>query len=599
MIDQLYEELAAACPDFSPDGTQGTLLISSPSAMVYYHADGPSTVLWHIRGEKRVWTYPALDERFAMREALEDIFAGVGHEYLPYRQEFDAAAESFVLRPGQFASWPQNAPHRVTNLNSVNVSLSTEHFTRASRSRARVYKANRFLRQTLGLQAPSTRPAGAGALAKTLVHWAAQAAGLDARLPKEHRASLRVDARSPWGASASIRPQRRGIPFMIDVRHYRTFAELQSIRAELTAIHGRSRRQCPFSTVDYLQAFQENDEFHPAGDHSQLWFLVACENGVTLAYVALRRVDERVFGVLAHKLEFLATHDTDRPHVVSAPADEERATCAFYDFLLAHGESWSFLELRQQDTVSQGHGALLTSANHYVRRFESPQNSTIHITWPDAEAYYRSLSKKARSNMARQFRNLVASGHVLYLSSDSPRALPALFDLYLKVEARSWKSQVDGTIARHPSRLAFFRTLLGSDQPMRLCISLLLLDGVPIAGLIDGVMGRSLFALQIAFDELQFKLSPGSDGSLPLASTSHRAEAGLLQPALRFLVLQVAGVGRDGRHANRPTVQEGQPSLLEGAGGSYLRSILGVDPEKAARFSLVKSGTLQHNPFRE
>jgi CelD/BcsL family acetyltransferase involved in cellulose biosynthesis len=385
---------------------------------------------------------------------------------------------------------------------------------------------------------------------------------------------------------------------MIDVRHYRTFAELQSIRAELTAIHGRSRRQCPFSTVDYLQAFQENDEFHPAGDHSQLWFLVACENGVALAYVALRRVDERVFGVLAHKLEFLATHDTDRPHVVSAPADEERATCAFYDFLLAHGESWSFLELRQQDTVSQGHGALLTSANHYVRRFESPQNSTIHITWPDAEAYYRSLSKKARSNTARQFRNLVASGHVLYLSSDSPRALPALFDLYLKVEARSWKSQVDGTIARHPSRLAFFRRLLGSDQPMRLCISLLLLDGVPIAGLIDGVMGRSLFALQIAFDELQFKLSPGATVlflSLRRAIEQKLAFYNLLSGFSYYKSLALAET------ADTQTVQlfrKGSPHYWKARGGSYLRSILGVDPEKAARFSLVKSGTLQHNPFR-
>ena len=104
-------------PGFSPDASQGTLLLSSPTALVYYHADGTASVLWHIRGRKRIWVYPALDERYMKRELLEDIFAGVRHEYLPYEPACDEAAQVYsaamehdrgpriaIGNPGEFAA---------------------------------------------------------------------------------------------------------------------------------------------------------------------------------------------------------------------------------------------------------------------------------------------------------------------------------------------------------------------------------------------------------------------------------------------------------------------------------------------------------------
>jgi hypothetical protein len=202
LIDQLYSQVAAQTPGFSPTETQGTLLISSPHVLVYYHADGPASVLWHIRGRKRIWVYPALDRCYMQRELLEDIFAGVRHEYLPYENTFDRGAVLFDLEPGQWVTWPQNAPHRVTNLDSVNVSLSTEHFTRQSRDRARVYTANRFFRTRLGMRNLSVRETGPTALTKSIVHRLARKAGLD-RLPmKRHVPSLRVDPDAPGGVVA-------------------------------------------------------------------------------------------------------------------------------------------------------------------------------------------------------------------------------------------------------------------------------------------------------------------------------------------------------------------------------------------------------------
>jgi len=199
LISDLVEELSTRVPDFSPDASQGTLLLSSPTALVYYHADGPASVLWHIRGRKRIWVYPALDERYMKRELLEDIFAGVRHEYLPYEPTFDEGAQVYDLEPGQWISWPQNAPHRVTNLDGVNVSLTTEYFTHASRRRFQLYVANRFFRKRLGCTNLSAREDGALALAKTLAQRAARRVGLNPLEFRHQIPVLRVVAGAPGG----------------------------------------------------------------------------------------------------------------------------------------------------------------------------------------------------------------------------------------------------------------------------------------------------------------------------------------------------------------------------------------------------------------
>jgi hypothetical protein len=198
LVESLYDQLRQQIPHFNPTVTTITLLVSSPSALVYYHVDGPASLLWHIRGDKRLWVYPT-DEHFISQPDLEDIFAGAAHEYLPYRHEFDHAAMYSELMPGMLASWPPNSPHRITNGSSLCVSLSTEHFTPEHRRKARVYKANRLLRLTLGMHDLSTRPSGPASLVKQAL------GGLLARTRpargsnKRHIPALRVDPDAPGG----------------------------------------------------------------------------------------------------------------------------------------------------------------------------------------------------------------------------------------------------------------------------------------------------------------------------------------------------------------------------------------------------------------
>ncbi len=130
--DEIFAELGAVVPDLIPDSARLTLLISSPGAVVYCHLDAGPNLLMQVRGTKRIWIYPypALDPSFASQTDVEDIFAGVRIESLPYSPEFDTAAASYELTPGSLLAWPQNAPHRVENDASVNVSVAAEFVTR-------------------------------------------------------------------------------------------------------------------------------------------------------------------------------------------------------------------------------------------------------------------------------------------------------------------------------------------------------------------------------------------------------------------------------------------------------------------------------------
>ena len=69
-------------------------------AQVYYHVDGPPNFLWHIRGEKRVYIYPPGDRRLVSQEIMEDVFASVADEEMPYERAWDSFAVVYPSRTG-------------------------------------------------------------------------------------------------------------------------------------------------------------------------------------------------------------------------------------------------------------------------------------------------------------------------------------------------------------------------------------------------------------------------------------------------------------------------------------------------------------------
>jgi len=202
LVERLYADLSEQCPHFRPFRTTSTLLISSPTAMVYYHVDAEPNLLWHIRGAKRVWVYPAGDRELISPELMEDIFAHVMDEEVPYEGNFDRKAVTFDLGPGEVIAWPQNAPHRVTNLAEINVSLSTLHDTEDSDRRKLVYCANRLFRRTYHLPVWSTKETGMLSYAKRVAYRVWRRVGLlDTPPRRAYMTTLRVDPDAPNGVS--------------------------------------------------------------------------------------------------------------------------------------------------------------------------------------------------------------------------------------------------------------------------------------------------------------------------------------------------------------------------------------------------------------
>jgi len=151
LIARMYQKISKNCPHIhNLRNAFNALLISSPGIQVYYHMDTDPNMLWHIRGIKKVWVYPAKDERFTPHDYIEEIIAHERHENMPYERWFDEHAFAVELKEGQAVSWPQHSPHRVENV-TVNVSLTSSYESRESRRLVGVHGANYHFLRKLGI----------------------------------------------------------------------------------------------------------------------------------------------------------------------------------------------------------------------------------------------------------------------------------------------------------------------------------------------------------------------------------------------------------------------------------------------------------------
>jgi hypothetical protein len=199
VVANIMDDLRAAMPGFEAMTAQGNLLVSGPTARVPMHADPPDVFLFHLIGNKRIWIYPPT-EAFAPEPLLEKVCLGEATEDMPYSPAFDAHAAVFDLSPGQAIAWPQNAPHRVDNLGTFNVSLSVEYRTWTSRFKEGALYCNGTLRNRFGLKPP---PVSGMSRPQRAVRWALGQAfkrmGVNRATQKRHAVEFDVRDAQPQG----------------------------------------------------------------------------------------------------------------------------------------------------------------------------------------------------------------------------------------------------------------------------------------------------------------------------------------------------------------------------------------------------------------
>lgn len=149
LLDQMYGELAESTNTKSYNANGG-ILISSPISQTPYHFDKTETILWHVRGKKRVYVYP-LTQEFISDADYEAAITQHLNDDLPYKPEFDLKATIIDLEEDQAATWALNTPHRVDN-STFCVSVTTEYSTKASVFKNAGMIANATLRQKFGMK---------------------------------------------------------------------------------------------------------------------------------------------------------------------------------------------------------------------------------------------------------------------------------------------------------------------------------------------------------------------------------------------------------------------------------------------------------------
>lgn len=206
LLDEIFEEVRERVPGYDTFTRQNGIIVSSPGAQVYYHFDPAGQSLWQIKGQKRVYLYPP-EPPYLSEQSLEYVALYHNEVGIKYDPSYENGAQCFLLEPGTMMHWPLNSPHRVENLDCLNISMTTEYWTDDIRRRWMLNTANGILRDKLGVTPRSRRTSGAGFWAKAALQAAVRRAGLLEKGRKSRRPiEFRLDEQHP-GQIIDIAPR--------------------------------------------------------------------------------------------------------------------------------------------------------------------------------------------------------------------------------------------------------------------------------------------------------------------------------------------------------------------------------------------------------
>lgn len=178
LVHDAFSDMEKLQPGLKTFKHNSSMLISSPGARVLYHADIPFVCLFHVRGRKKLWLYDADNKEHLPDRTLEGVILRETEEEVGYDEAWDKDAAQIVLEPGTALSWQLNAPHRVDNLDGLNVSITTDYFTPYAQKKYGVYYANGVMRRKFGVEPKSTDVQGLGAYAKCAAALAFKKSGM-------------------------------------------------------------------------------------------------------------------------------------------------------------------------------------------------------------------------------------------------------------------------------------------------------------------------------------------------------------------------------------------------------------------------------------
>jgi hypothetical protein len=351
----------------------------------------------------------------------------------------------------------------------------------------------------------------------------------------------------PSALASRLSPRNGAAEFR--VHRHDGIKALHALAEELDMVNNSSAQPSPFATSAFTINFASFSERDPDGMDVRLFVVRNLEGNAVGWAVFAFRIDSVVgsirsitaplvrsmqhvgvtakcsqhIGKLSSKTDFLTrspgsprlelmtTNDVDRPGIVATKGFETVVANAIVSHLVRVERDWTLLEWRAQEPGNPIWLAARELTNPFLRVRDVPLDpySEVTLDWADASGYFRSLSKRMRSNVSRQARRLYASGEIGIFLADGPAATSALFGAYADLESRSWKYQGPAAMGRHPLRKEFYSHIVSGQAGVVPSMIGITRNGVLIAALINGRFGDRMWSMEMAFDESCSDLGPG------------------------------------------------------------------------------------------
>ena len=328
-------------------------------------------------------------------------------------------------------------------------------------------------------------------------------------------------ARRPRATSEDIAPdlrpcERTGV---LSVSVIEGLAAFERHGPEIDRLNRESSRPNPFNSFAFLRSFALRSEYYRPGQGERLYLIR--ESGRSIGIAPMRRTIRDIGGwglrVPSVCMEFLAPLDTEQPGILSAPQNAHRVAAALIRHFCQEEQNWGLLDFVGQRRDSALREAVLAASGAKFRAREIPVDPyhEIDLAGKDLEAYFRSLSKKMRSNISRQARRLFGIGEPELILARGGEAVTAWFDAYCDLDRRSWKCGTASSISRDPRRIRFYREIAAGRAGLEPGFVGVILDGVLIAGMLTGSntsaspANHGEWCMEIAYDRSKAELGAG------------------------------------------------------------------------------------------
>ena len=258
-----------------------------------------------------------------------------------------------------------------------------------------------------------------------------------------------------------------------------------------------------------LSAFEYSQFEHPP---LAVFVYRATATGRKLAAVALFEICPRSWSI---PFPHLRTSAGKHGYLVRPLLCGETPVAAFGSlckWLARRSGGWHavvFRHLAEESPVGHTMLEFMGGAGYSCRRYPQFRRAVIRAA-KDYSAFLETLSARRRQDLRRLRRRMEECGAVELRCFDRYDADPEFTNRFITLESKSWKSAAGTTIIDDPDGPHFFDTLaqrFGERSALLSCE--LLVNGQPVA-MSQNLLGRdTMFALKIAFDATQRKLSPG------------------------------------------------------------------------------------------